>query len=207
LRPLKKESAKAKSARAVCAEGISKSYGEKTVLRDLSVCFEVGKAACLMGPSGCGKTTFLRLLGGLESVDDGVINGADGEKAMVFQEDRLVEVMNAVQNAMLGRCDVTKEEAQALLSELGLAEDLKKPAHALSGGMRRRVAIARALLSHAPLLLLDEAFKGLDGETKKTVVDAVRRYTSGKTLIAVTHDAEDAALLGADIFPMPLLQM
>lgn len=190
--------------RDIVLVGIGKSYGEHTVLADLTATFPRGKATCIMAPSGVGKTTLLRLIAGFERPDGGSIAGADGGISAVFQENRLSDRANAVQNAMLGRPDATREEAKEILTALGLGEHLKKPVSSLSGGMRRRVAIARALLSDAPLLLFDEAFKGLDEQTKKQTVKVVLEKTRGKTLLAVTHDENEAALLGADVFHLAL---
>lgn len=177
---------------------LQKVYEGEVVLADLSLTIPYGKTVCLMAPSGRGKTTLMRILAGLEAADAGNIS-YQGPVAFVFQEDLLSLRLNAVQNAMLGRRGATAEEATLLLTELGLGEHLKKPASALSGGMRRRVAIARALLSQAPLLLLDEALKGLDEATKERVAAVIRARAANKTVLAVTHDEEDARLLGGSI--------
>ncbi len=183
----------------ITLEHVNKSFGENQVLKDLNTVFEANKITCLMAPSGGGKTTLLRILAKLEKADSGKVSGNEGKVAMVFQEDRLTERLPAAENAMLGRRGASLVEAQAILCELGLEEHLEKPVSALSGGMQRRVAIARALLSDAPLLLLDEALKGLDGDTKAKVAAVIRKHTNGKTVLAVTHDEEDAALLGAKV--------
>ncbi len=189
-------------ADAVVFDKINKRFGENAVLKDFDAVFEAGKITCIMAPSGRGKTTLLRLLAKLEQADSGQISGNEGKVSIVFQEDRLSERLRAAENAMLGRRGASEAEAKALLCELGLGGHLDKPVSALSGGMRRRVAIARALLSDAPLLLLDESLKGLDGETKATVAAVIRKYTEGKTVLAVTHDEEDASLLGASVISL-----
>ncbi len=178
-------------------EKLCKSYGENRVLSDFSAVFPEGKTSCVMGASGCGKTTLLRILLGLEKPDSGEILGLPDPISAVFQEDRLAEPFSAVANLSLvtGK-RISRDILRAHLSALGLSDSLDKPVRELSGGMRRRVAIARAVLYDAPLVLLDEPFKGLDGETKKTVMDYVRESCAGKTVILVTHDEAEAAYLG-----------
>jgi len=184
---------------------VSKRYGESTVLDRISHSFEPMSRTCIMGASGQGKTTLLRLVAGLESSDGGKVEKTNGKVSMVFQEDRLCENVNAIKNAMLGAKDVTKEKATRMLCALGLDGHLTKPVRSLSGGMRRRVSIARALLSDAKLILLDEAFKGLDEETKGDVIRVVNRKTKKKTVIAVTHEKADAELLDARILMLDTL--
>ncbi len=188
--------------KCITLKNVNKAFENNAVLSDLSVTFEAGRITCLMAPSGKGKTTLLRVIAGLETAESGTVAGNEGKIAMVFQEDRLSMRLRATENAMLGRRGATPKEARALLGELGLGEHLEKPVSALSGGMCRRVAIARALLSDASLLLLDEPLKGLDEETKASVAAVIRRHARGKTVLAVTHDAEDASLLGASLISL-----
>ncbi len=187
----------------ICLNHVSKSYGELSVLRDLSLRFPERETTCLMGPSGCGKTTLLRLLMGLEKCDAGEITGVPERISAVFQEDRLCLPFSAAANIRLvtGR-RVPVKEIRALLALLGLEEAGDKRVEDFSGGMRRRVAIARCLLAEGPLVLLDEPFKGLDGELRRDVAGIVRRYTAGRTVILVTHEEEDAAALGGQILRM-----
>ena len=170
---------------------LCKSYGERAVLTNFSAHFEKGEISALMGPSGCGKTTLLRLLLGIEMADAGEIR-ALGRSVAVFQEDRLSEPLSAIENVRLGRKDATRKEAMALLSSLGLSEDMEKPVSALSGGMRRRVAIARALIADADTVLLDEPFSALDEDTKAEVLAFTRTALAGKTVLLITHDVDEA---------------
>ena len=180
-------------------KNIEKSYGGVPVLRDFSLEIPKGSRLCVMGRSGCGKTTLLKILGGLLQADGGEVEGIL-RPIPVFQEDRLAESFTPLRNLLL----VTKNRAKALalLDEMGLREAAGKPTCTLSGGMKRRVAIARALLARGDVLLMDEPFKGLDDKTRSTVADAVLRHLDGRTLIAVTHDAEDAVLLGASVLTL-----
>ena len=182
-------------------DNLCKSYGEKRVLDHLTCAFPEGRATCILGPSGCGKTTLLRLIAGLEAPDSGAISGAAHKKiSAVFQEDRLFMDLSAERNVLLtARSGFARADAHALLRELGL-DSMPVPVRGFSGGMRRRVAIARALAAEYDLLLLDEPFSGLDGDTRTQVIDVIRARSAGKTVLCVSHDETDAARLGAEVF-------
>ena len=177
---------------------ITKAYGEKTVLEDLSLTFESGGRYRICGPSGRGKTTLLRLILGLEAPDAGSITGVPRRKAAVFQENRLCPGLSVLGNirAVVGR-RVPEGEILVLLDRLGLADSARLPAGSLSGGMARRAALARALLYRGELLTLDEPFTGLDEENRLAAAEAIRAHAAGKTVLLVTHRQEDAALLHA----------
>ena len=178
---------------------ISKSFGEKTVLQNLSAVIPEGKVTAIMAPSGVGKTTLLRLILGLEKPDSGAISGVPARCSAVFQEDRLCPELSVLGNIRLA---VDKRVSDAriigLLQELGLSGNELLPANQLSGGMARRVALARALLYDGDLLTLDEPFNGLDADSRVLAAAAVRKYAAGRTILLVTHRKEDLALLGAE---------
>ncbi len=187
----------------ISIQDVTKTYGDKLALPPFSATLKEGEIVCLLGQSGCGKTTLLRLLLGLETPTAGTITGLPSRISAVFQEDRLCPAFSAVTNVSLalGR-RVAKPQILALLKSLGLGDALKKPVRELSGGMQRRVSIARSLLCPADLYVMDEPFKGLDEDTRKTVMDAVLDRTRGKTLLVVTHDPEEAGYLGGRIIRM-----
>ena len=161
----------------------------------------------LLGPSGCGKTTLLRILTGLEAPDCGEITGVPARIAMVFQEDRLVDSLTVRANLRLALgAGYDPADAQALLNELDLPDALRRTVGALSGGMKRRVALARALLYDAPLLVLDEPFKGLDETTARQCMDALARRAAGRAVLLVTHDAQEGDYLHARTLQMEKLQ-
>lgn len=176
-----------------------KSYGGVPVLRDIT--FTAGPGVtCVMAPSGAGKTTLLHILLGMESGDSGTITGRECRWAAVFQEDRLLEHLDAAGNLrfVLGR-EYDAARAAALLMELGLRDAGGKPVREYSGGMRRRLALARALLAESDALALDEPFAGLDGESRQKARDCLRRHAGERPVLLVTHDGEDAAGLEAKI--------
>lgn len=178
---------------------INKQFDNKPVLKDLSITFPQGRISCLMGPSGIGKTTLINLIMGLEKADSGTITGLEDKIiSPVFQEDRLIEHWDAINNIKLVCSkDVTNKIIEDELNKVGLYEDRYKPVLTLSGGMRRRVALLRALLYDGNLLILDEPFKGLDKELKNRVIEYVKEKAKGKTVILVTHDLKNAELLEA----------
>ena len=174
----------------IVLENVTKRYGEKVVIEHLSLVIKDGKMTCLFGPSGRGKTTLLRLIGALEKPDEGHITTTHAKISIVFQEDRLLPWLGALDNAAIG---ADKQTAKALLERLGMGDALFKKPAALSGGMRRRVALARALAYGGDLLLLDEPFKGLDDTLTCTAVALIKVQWQGKTVVLVTHDRELAA--------------
>ena len=184
---------------------ITKSYGEKTVFKNLNLKIESGKITCIMAPSGAGKTTLLRMMMGLEKPDRGSIVGLSEKRfSAVFQEERLCEGMTAIGNIRLVNPSLTADQIRNELQRLGMYDCENQPVSELSGGMRRRVSILRALLAEYDVLFMDEPFKGLDSALKKDVIASVMEKTVGKTVIVVTHDRSEADLLRAEIINLPV---
>ncbi len=187
----------------IVIKDLCKRFADKVVLDKFSIVIPAGSIFGIMGESGCGKTTLLRILLGLEKADSGMIEGLPNRISAVFQEDRLCDEFSAIENVAIA---APKKTARAVIVEclaaLGLGDALDRPVRALSGGMRRRVAIARALLAEGELLLLDEPFKGLDEETRRSVMAVVRRVVAGRTVVLVTHDEEEITALGASLYQM-----
>ena len=182
---------------------LNKAFGDHIVLRDVSMAFPGGRRTVVMGDSGCGKTTLLRILMGLETRDSGEVAGVPGRVSTVFQEDRLLEEFSAVSNiAFAADKGVTRDAILGHLAEVGLRESAFQSVSELSGGMRRRVAIVRAMLAKKGLLLMDEPFKGLDEHNRDRTAAYIKRYSEGVTTIIVTHDADAASLLDAQLARM-----
>lgn len=193
-------------------KNISKTYGEKQVLSQLSKEFPAGETTVIMGVSGCGKTTLLRILLGLEMPDSGEVIGIPEKTSVLFQEDRLCEDVSAYENIAFvqehrrGRAqkDAQRREIEREASQIGItAEDLKQNVMELSGGMRRRIALLRALLYEADCVVLDEPFKGLDAATKQSVMKYVKEKTFGKTTFLVTHEENEADFFGGNRWNLP----
>lgn len=187
----------------ITVKNVSKSFGEKVVLRDLSITFPEGQLSCLMGESGCGKTTLLRILLGLERADAGSVTGMQGKRvSAVFQEDRLCESFSALDNVrMVCKKGVKNEQIEAQLMQVGLSgKSVRQKALELSGGMKRRVAVVRAMMAQRDIVILDEPLKGLDEHTKKQVAEYILQSANGATVIMVTHDKDEVDLMGGRLY-------
>lgn len=193
-------------------KNISKAYGEKQVLNQISKEFPAGETSVIMGTSGCGKTTLLRILLGLEMPDNGEVIGMPEKVSVLFQEDRLCGDVSAYENIALvleRKATRTQREAQRRkieqeAAQVGItAEDLTQNVMELSGGMRRRIALLRALLYEADCVVLDEPFKGLDAATKEIVMQYVKEKVAGRTTFLVTHEQTEADFFGGNICKLP----
>ncbi len=177
-------------------EKVSFAYPGRPVFSALELSFPAG-ITCITGPSGLGKTTLLRLALGLERPSAGRVLAPVSRSAM-FQEDRLLQGLNAADNICRLLPEIERSRAeQALMELLEDRQALNKPVWELSGGMSRRVALARAVLPRRELTVLDEPFSGLDRQTKLRAIEYIKRELSGLCVLAVTHDREDIGLLGA----------
>ena len=177
-------------------EDLRKSYGGTAVLQGVSFTAEIGLTR-VTGSSGIGKTT-LRILLGLERADGGATNAGRFRWAAVFQEDRLLEQLDAADNLRFALGAAYDETAaRALLAELGLGEVGDKRVRDWSGGMKRRLALARALLAPSDALALDEPFTGLDADNRAAAQRCVARAAREKIVLLVSH--EDDALTGAEV--------
>lgn len=174
------------------------------VFRDFSASFSIGQQTAILAQSGRGKTTLLHLLAGLiKPISGNIYYPAGSEKkpsfSMVFQEDRLLEYESVLKNCKLVNDKLSDELAKETLKKAGLSQCTDKKISALSGGEKRRCAIVRALSADYDILLLDEPFTGLDGETKTVMMRLVKDFTKDKTMILVTHDEKEAEFFGCSV--------
>jgi polar amino acid transport system ATP-binding protein len=191
-------------------ENLRKAYGDKVVLRDVSLDVAAHDVVCLIGASGSGKSTLLRCLNLLETVDDGGIwfEGEEitdprvdarkvrGRMGMVFQAYNLFPHMTVLDNLTLaprrvhGTARVEAESrARELLGRFGLADKADEHPDRLSGGQQQRAALARALATDPSLVLLDEVTSALDPELVGEVLDILRDLASGgTTMVLATHE-------------------
>ncbi len=200
--------------------GLTKAFGATPVFTDIGLEVEQGQVCVLVGPSGCGKTTLLRVLAGLEVPDMGRITIAGRDVltlaphqrgiAMVFQNYALFPNMTVEQNISFGLEQQGKRGADlaarvaAMIDLMELGPRAKARPAALSGGQKQRVALARALALEPQLLLLDEPLSALDAQIRKRLQEEFKRLQSriGFTAVFVTHDQEEALILGDRIAVM-----
>ncbi len=200
---------------ALEAAGVRKVYSKDG--RDLPVLdverFSVreGEFVTVIGPSGCGKSTFLHIIGGFIKAEAGSIrvygekvNGPGPDRGMMFQEFALFPWKTVAGNVAWGleaqgfaRARI-EETVAAYLRMMNLAEFGHHYPAELSGGMKQRVALARVLAFNPKVLLMDEPFGALDAQTRETMQEEVTRLweSTGKTIVFVTHDIEEAVFLG-----------
>jgi NitT/TauT family transport system ATP-binding protein len=209
------------SGAEVVIDSVGKTFrrgGRRTVaLAGASLEVRAGELICLLGPSGCGKSTLLRIVAGALAPDQGTVTvggqtvaGPAPERGMLFQTPMLFPWLTTRKNILFGpkaqrsaglneRDDPElDDEADAILSTVGLAGFGDAYPHELSGGMRHRAAFARAIITRPSLLLMDEPFGALDAITRVRMHDFLlamwAQYRT--TIIFVTHDIEEAVLLG-----------
>lgn len=194
----------------VVLAGQARESRTRQVLRDLSVSFPIGQLTVIVGRSGCGKSTLLKLLAGKESPDAGEILMPEGWRSAMLSPDPYVISWTNVQRNVAMACGVGKtpeeryEKARDFVRLVGLEDyaDLTPPE--LSTGMKQRLGLARVLASQAELLLMDEPFASLDfltrGELQSQLLGIQQRLP--RTIVLVTHQLEEALLLGQKIIVM-----
>jgi NitT/TauT family transport system ATP-binding protein len=205
----------------VVLRGVGKTFrraGRRTVaLAGVDLEVRAGELLCLLGPSGCGKSTLLRIVAGALDRDQGSVTvggrpvtGPAPDRGMLFQTPMLFPWLTTRKNVLFGpraqrsrglheRDDPELEaEADAILETVGLAQFSDAFPHELSGGMQHRAAFARALVTRPSVLLMDEPFGALDALTRVRMHEFLlamwERYRI--TIVFVTHDIEEAVLLG-----------
>ncbi len=203
---------------------LTKRFGDLEVLRDISFEVHQGEVISLIGPSGTGKSTLLRALNMLEPPTSGEIR-VNGEVitakgyplhkmrqkiGMVFQSFNLFDHMTVLENITDAPIQLlhlseaqAKEEAMALLKQVGMAQKADAYPSELSGGQKQRVAIARALAMHPEVILFDEPTSALDPTMVGEVLSVIRQLAkSGLTMLIVTHEMRFARDVSTRIFFM-----
>lgn len=196
--------------------GVGFSYGEQSVLNNISFRVDKGEFICLTGKSGCGKSTLLRLINGLLQQREGEIkilnkNIAEWElhqlrrkMGYVLQEGALFPHLTAYQNMCYclkmnnydaRACEKRIDELLPLVNLDRIVLD--KFPDALSGGQRQRVGIVRAIAHNPEIVLMDEPFSALDAETRMSLQDLVKNIHQKlhTTFVMVTHDNDEAEKL------------
>lgn len=202
---------------AINLKNIDKSYGDNIVLENLNLQIYENEFLTLLGPSGCGKTTTLRIIGGFEMPDNGMVE-FEGEDITnlppykrkintVFQKYALFPHLNVEENIEFGLKinKVPEDERRARTAEMlklvGLSGFEKRTIDSLSGGQQQRIAIARALVNKPKVLLLDEPLGALDLKLRKEMQMELKEIQEnvGITFVYVTHDQEEALTMSDTI--------
>ena len=201
-------------------KNVSKTYGDNTVLNNLSLNIRKNEFLTLLGPSGCGKTTTLKILAGFENSDIGKVLFNDEDISAlppykrqlntVFQKYALFPHLNIYDNISFGLKEkkVPKNEIKKKVKRVLEIVDLegfeKRKIDSLSGGQQQRIAIARAIVNEPRILLLDEPLSALDYKMRQEMQIELKNMHKelGITFIFVTHDQEEALMMSDKIVVM-----
>ncbi len=181
-------------------KNVSKSFNGEIIIANKTIEFPQKGIVCIFGPSGVGKTTVFNLIAGLACPDEGEVKVID-DISMVFQEDRLIPWLSAIENISLVLKDkeLGLNTAKKYMNNMQLTHINNKKPQELSGGMKRRVAIARALAYDKKIMLMDEPFKGLEQELKNQIMDQVIKLAADKLIVIVTHEKAEIEYLNANV--------
>lgn len=198
---------------AVEIKGLSKSYGNTQVLRDLDLVLPWGQSLSLFGANGSGKTTLIKVLATLSRPEQGVLRVAGFDRlrqatavrasvGLLGHQTLLYQDMTPIENLRFyGRLygvSELEERVAEVLRYVGMTERSSHRVHTLSHGMQKRVSLARAILHDPPLLLLDEPESGLDQEALQMLEDIVRSSTAkGHAVLLTTHNLERGLALAS----------
>jgi len=192
-------------------------YGDRILVLDhINLEFNDGEMVCILGPSGCGKSTLLKIIAGFDQpnegrivIDNRTVTRPGSDHIFVFQHNGLLPWMTVWQNVGLGLRHMVDREAKAeriaeFIEMVELDNFEHHYPHQLSGGMQRRAELARALAVNPELLIMDEPFSGLDFLTHMKMREEVVNMHEfiRKTTIVVTHDIDDALIMGDRIVIM-----
>ena len=199
---------------------VSKYFGDKTALDDVTLNVKKGEFVTILGPSGCGKTTLLRLIAGFQTASEGEIRISGMEITQtpphkrpvntVFQKYALFPHLNVYDNIAFGLKlkktpkQTIEKKVKAALKMVGMTDYEYRDVDSLSGGQQQRVAIARAIVNEPEVLLLDEPLAALDLKMRKDMQMELKEMhkSLGITFVYVTHDQEEALTMSDRIVVM-----
>ena len=185
-------------------EGLSKSFGERAALREVSFDAGRGELLAVLGPNGAGKTTLLSILAGIANADSGRIEHSSGEVGWVPQQAGLYHRLTVEENlrlfARMEEAEDVEGTIERMLDQTGLEERRHDQVSSLSGGNQQRINIAIGLLARPAVLLLDEPSAGLDPRQRERLWEFVLALAGGgTTVIFSTHDLAEAERYGERI--------
>ena len=195
---------------------VSKYFGDKTALDDVTLNVKKGEFVTILGPSGCGKTTLLRLIAGFQTASEGEIRISGMEITQnpphkrpvntVFQKYALFPHLNVYDNIAFGLKlkktpkQTIEKKVKAALKMVGMTDYEYRDVDSLSGGQQQRVAIARAVVANPKLILADEPTGNLDSKNGKEVMELLTELNKeGTTIVMVTHSQHDSGYAGRTI--------
>ncbi len=199
--------------------GLTRWYGGREVVSDVSLAVRPGQVTCLLGPSGCGKSTTLRMIAGVDREDAGQIL-IDGRTVsgpgvhippeargvgLMFQDFALFPHLSVQDNVAFGLTGLSRTERRQrvveLLARVGMSQHAQSWPHELSGGEQQRVALARALAPRPRIMLMDEPFSGLDNRLRDDIRDETLAILKdeGAAVLLVTHEPEEAMRMADEI--------
>lgn len=199
-------------------EGLTRRFGGRDVVHDVSLSVRAGQVTCLLGPSGCGKSTTLRMVAGVERPDagtvhlDGKLLCGDGthlppearQIGLMFQDFALFPHLSVFDNVGFGLSGSKAEKARRvdeMLERVHLTGFAKAYPHELSGGEQQRVALARAIAAKPRVMLMDEPFSGLDNRLRDGIRDETLEIlkSEGAAVLLVTHEPDEAMRMADEI--------
>lgn len=178
-------------------KNLSFSYGSKRIFDNFSMAVKPKSVTAVTGKSGCGKSTLINLICGILKADKGEIISDTNRYAVVFQEDRLLPWYTVKENV-----SIVSDEKTAVhwLEKVGLSDSMQLLPDELSGGMKRRTALARALAYSGDVLILDEAFNGIDEETKGILINIIKEQAEKTSVILISHHRDEIEKLADVIY-------
>ena len=196
-------------------EDLTRRFGGRAVVSEVSLSVEAGQVTCLLGPSGCGKSTTLRMIAGVERPDGGrvLIDGVEVFRegrnvppegrgvGLMFQDFALFPHLTVAGNIGFGLRSDKAARVGELLEKVGLTGFGLKHPHELSGGEQQRVALARALAPRPRVMLMDEPFSGLDNRLRDGIRDETLDVlkAEGTAVLLVTHEPDEAMRMADEI--------
>lgn len=208
---------------AIRFEGVTKRFGDRVILDEVTLGIPRGKTTVLLGPSGTGKSTLIRLAVGLMRPEGGRVVVLDTDvttaprdtllalrrrMGMLFQDGALFGSLTVTENVgfplrhvMKLDVDETKKRVESLLGLVGLPGVGERTPDALSGGQRKRVALARAIALEPEIVFFDEPTSGLDPQTSASIDALVNDMQArlGLTFVVITHDTESAKTIAHQV--------
>lgn len=182
-------------------ENINQSFDHLQVLKDISFTVNDDEIVAVIGPSGCGKSTLLDIISGLQRPESGTVYNSSDKIAFMFQDDRLLPWFSVYDNIKVVNDNHNNEVISKLIEDVGLSGFENYKPEQISGGMKKRCGIARAFYYDSKLLLMDEAFQGLDYYLRQEMIKMLMRVWNNnkQSILFITHEIDEALTVASRI--------